>query len=104
MVINKMSSAEFFYTWRSNVIRCAFCSANIGSWREGDAPIIEHLRLSPSCGSAKGLNTASRQNPRRNNDVHKTYTTYGSNSALLNTVSTFLKVYLFILMRIIIFF
>jgi hypothetical protein len=65
---------------------------------KGDVPIIDHLRWSPSCGFAKGLNTgnipASLQEPSRSNDVCGPHITLTSNS-------TFLNVYLFILVRII---
>jgi E3 ubiquitin-protein ligase XIAP len=57
MDIYELPSAGFFYTNLGDVVRCAFCDVEVGKWEKGDVPIIDHLRWSPSCGFAKGLNT-----------------------------------------------
>lgn len=46
---NQMAAAGFYYTKRDDVVRCAFCGVQVGSWEEGDNPMHDHQRWSPAC-------------------------------------------------------
>lgn len=46
---NQMAAAGFYYTKRDDVVRCAFCGVEVGSWEEGDNPMHDHQRWSPAC-------------------------------------------------------
>jgi hypothetical protein len=52
---NHMVFAGFYFTNRSDVVRCAFCGVQVGCWEEGDDDFIEHRRWSPSCEYIRGL-------------------------------------------------
>ncbi|XP_075226324.1 death-associated inhibitor of apoptosis 1-like isoform X2 [Lycorma delicatula] len=45
----QMAAAGFYYTKRDDVVRCAFCGVEVGSWEEGDNPMHDHQRWSPAC-------------------------------------------------------
>ena len=55
MDVNQLAAAGFFFTNRGDVVRCAFCEAEIGQWVEGDDEFKEHQRWSPSCAFVKKL-------------------------------------------------
>lgn len=55
MDTNNLSAAGFYFTHRGDVVRCAFCGVEVGRWEEGDDPLSDHQRWSPSCGFIKGL-------------------------------------------------
>lgn len=55
MDINNLSAAGFYFTHKGDVVRCAFCGVEVGRWEEGDDPLSDHQRWSPSCGFIKGL-------------------------------------------------
>ncbi|XP_054260293.1 death-associated inhibitor of apoptosis 1-like [Macrosteles quadrilineatus] len=46
---SSMATSGFYYFQREDVVRCAFCGVEIGSWVEGDDPTLDHKRWSPSC-------------------------------------------------------
>lgn len=52
---NLLSAAGFYYTKIADVVRCAFCGVEVGRWEEGDEPLRDHQRWSPSCGFMRGL-------------------------------------------------
>jgi hypothetical protein len=52
---NRLEAAGVYYTSRLDIFRCAFCGVEVGWWREGDSPIANHKRFSPSCGFIKGF-------------------------------------------------
>lgn len=52
---NDMSAAGFYFTDREDVVRCAFCGVEVGRWEQGDDPLRDHQRWSPSCGFIKGF-------------------------------------------------
>lgn len=45
----QMASAGFYYTKKDDIVRCAFCGVEVGSWVEGDNPRVDHQRWSPAC-------------------------------------------------------
>jgi hypothetical protein len=109
MDIDKLVSAGFFYTNLGDVVRCAFCNVEVGRWEKGDDPMTDHLRWSPSCGFAKGLNTGniptpsaiSLQQPGCSNPVCEPHVAFTSNTGLPKS-SKYIFKRLFILVRIII--
>lgn len=44
-----MAAAGFYFLKREDIVRCAFCGVEVGSWVEGDDPMQDHERWSPSC-------------------------------------------------------
>ena len=52
---NYLAAAGFYFTNCGEVVRCAFCGAEVGYWKKGDNAIADHQRWSPSCGFIKGL-------------------------------------------------
>lgn len=44
-----MAAAGFYYLKREDIVRCAFCGVEVGCWVEGDDPMQDHERWSPSC-------------------------------------------------------
>jgi E3 ubiquitin-protein ligase XIAP len=62
---HRMAAAGFYYINQADVVRCAFCSVEVGHWEEGDDPFRDHQRWAPSCGFVRGLqvgNVPFRQN------------------------------------------
>ncbi|XP_039289307.1 death-associated inhibitor of apoptosis 1 isoform X2 [Nilaparvata lugens] len=45
----QMAEAGFYYTKKDDIVRCAFCGVEVGSWVEGDNPMVDHQRWSPAC-------------------------------------------------------
>ncbi|PSN55309.1 Death-associated inhibitor of apoptosis 1 [Blattella germanica] len=52
---HRLSAAGFYFTGRSDVVRCPFCGVEVGDWEEGDDPFRDHQRWSPSCGFVRGM-------------------------------------------------
>lgn len=52
---NMMASAGFYYLKREDIVRCAFCGVEIGSWVDGDDPMRDHERWAPSCRFVRKL-------------------------------------------------
>jgi hypothetical protein len=52
--INYLSAAGFYCTNWSDVVRCAFCGAEVGQWKGYNAFRV-HPCWSPTCGFIKGL-------------------------------------------------
>lgn len=50
-----MAAAGFYYLKREDVVRCAFCGVEVGCWVEGDDPMQDHERWSPSCRFVRKL-------------------------------------------------
>lgn len=44
-----MAAAGFYYLKVGDRVRCAFCGVEVGCWVEGDDPLQDHQRWSPSC-------------------------------------------------------
>jgi hypothetical protein len=84
MDINQLTAAGFFFTNRSDVVRCEFCEVVVGHWVEGDEAFKNHQRLSPSCAFIKDLFVRSipappktfQQEPSKSNDVCGFYMEY----------------------------
>lgn len=55
----RMAEAGFYYTRKSDLVKCAFCGIEIGKWEEGDDPIRDHLRWKPHCAFLKNLNVGN---------------------------------------------
>jgi len=74
---NRLASAGFYYTGWSDIVQCAFCLVEIGSWEEADCPFTDHQRWSPSCAFIKGFYAGTipidqpepTREPTRSNDV-----------------------------------
>ena len=47
--IHTLSEAGFFYTGKSDFVRCFSCGGGLKNWENGDDPWIEHARWFPSC-------------------------------------------------------
>lgn len=54
-----MAAAGFYFLKREDVVRCAFCGVEVGCWVEGDDPMQDHERWSPSCKFVKNLPVAN---------------------------------------------
>lgn len=52
---SSMASAGFYYMKREDIVRCAFCGVEVGCWVEGDNPMQDHERWSPSCRFVKKM-------------------------------------------------
>jgi hypothetical protein len=52
---NHLAAIGFYFTKCRDVVRCAFCSVEVGHWIQGDDPLESHQRLSPSCRFLRGL-------------------------------------------------
>jgi len=50
-----MAAAGFYFLKREDVVRCAFCGVEVGCWVEGDDPMHDHERWSPSCRFVRKL-------------------------------------------------
>lgn len=46
---SSLAKAGFYYTKRSDEVRCAFCSIEIHSWKQGDDAMTDHKKWSPHC-------------------------------------------------------
>lgn len=44
-----LAKAGFYYTRKEDVVKCAYCSIEIGKWEPGDDALADHRRWSPSC-------------------------------------------------------
>jgi hypothetical protein len=42
MDINQLATAGHFFTNRGDVVRCAFCEAEVGQWEKGDDAFKDH--------------------------------------------------------------
>ncbi|KAK7864875.1 hypothetical protein R5R35_010257 [Gryllus longicercus] len=70
---NSLATAGFYYLHKGDVVRCAFCGVEVAHWEEGDNPMEEHRRWSPSCpilrkstsnaGSSTSSSTNANSNP-----------------------------------------
>ena len=47
--IVELVSEGFYYWGESDFVRCVYCTAGIGEWKEGDIPSSRHRRISPWC-------------------------------------------------------
>ena len=56
---DRLAAAEFYFTNQSDMVRCAFCGVEIGSWQHGDDPFKDHALWSPSCGFTRSLSETS---------------------------------------------
>lgn len=50
---NVLALTGFFSTRQWDLVRCHFCSVEIGFWEEGDDIVSEHQRYAPSCDLLK---------------------------------------------------
>ncbi|RWS20685.1 baculoviral IAP repeat-containing protein 2-like protein, partial [Leptotrombidium deliense] len=46
---NDLAKAGFYYLKVGDEVRCAFCSGELDNWKQGDIPLIEHIRHYPRC-------------------------------------------------------
>jgi hypothetical protein len=84
MDVNQLAAAEFFFTNKGDVVRCAFCGVVVGQWKEGEDAFKDHQRWSPSCAFVKGLFVGkipappetSQKQPNSSNDVCGSYMEY----------------------------
>ena len=72
MDANQLAAAGFYFTNKSDVVRCAFCGVEVGHSEKGDDALKEHQRWSPSCGSSKGcvgsIPILSNEQPGKSSD------------------------------------
>lgn len=50
----KLAKAGLFFLNNSDIVRCAFCNIDLDHWMEGDDPMADHERWSPSCPFVTG--------------------------------------------------
>jgi len=57
---HQLARFGFYYYGPGDLVRCAFCSVEIGMWEEGDDVLIDHFRWSSNtCPLIRGLPTAN---------------------------------------------
>lgn len=49
MNVNDLAAAGFYYLNKGDLVRCPYCSIEVGKWVEGDDPVADHRRHSPHC-------------------------------------------------------
>ena len=64
-----VAAGFYLHNW-SDVVCCAFCEVQVGSWKVVDDVLKEHQRWSPSCSFVEGLFV--RNIPIRSNDQPET--------------------------------
>lgn len=52
---SSLAKAGFYYTKRSDMVRCAFCGIEIHSWKQGDDAMTDHRKWSPDCVFVRNL-------------------------------------------------
>lgn len=50
-----LAEQGFFYTQKSDIVRCAFCGLELGKWEAGDVPAADHRTWSPHCPLIRGV-------------------------------------------------
>jgi len=60
-VVDPTEAAEagFFYTGRSDILECFYCSVHIGKWEPKDRPVFEHIKFSRYCRFTLNLDTGN---------------------------------------------
>lgn len=49
-----LAKAGFYYTKKADIVKCAYCSIEIGHWQQGDNITTDHRKWSPNCVFLKG--------------------------------------------------
>lgn len=49
----EMAKAGFYYTGKSDIVRCSFCHWEFHEWKEGDDPLADHYKYVKHCDWAK---------------------------------------------------
>lgn len=57
---SSMVAAGFYYLKREDIVKCAFCGIEVGCWVEGDDPMQDHERWSPSCKFIRKLSDGAQ--------------------------------------------
>lgn len=47
--LRTLAAAGFYYTGKSDIVKCFECGIEISQWMEGDKPMTEHQRFSAFC-------------------------------------------------------
>jgi len=92
---NHLAEAGFYYTNLSGVLCCALCRAQVGHW-EGDDPIKDHQRWSPSCGLIRGLSSGTSLMVLPTSLPHRLSSLPEATSVGLNAVSTVICISFFV--------
>ncbi|XP_032681186.1 E3 ubiquitin-protein ligase XIAP-like [Odontomachus brunneus] len=45
----KLAAAGFYYTGELDIVKCFECGTETYKWQEGDEPLVDHKRQSPTC-------------------------------------------------------
>lgn len=45
----RLAAAGFYFTGKGDLVKCFYCHLELYKWIEGDNPIINHRRFSPTC-------------------------------------------------------
>ncbi|KAK4883074.1 hypothetical protein RN001_006393 [Aquatica leii] len=53
---SSLAKAGFYYVNKDDIVRCAFCSIEIGQWRHGDDAMQDHTKWSERCPFVLGIN------------------------------------------------
>lgn len=46
---DKLAAAGFYYTGELDIVKCFECGTETYKWQEGDEPMVDHKRQSPTC-------------------------------------------------------
>ena len=50
-----MAAVRFYFTKKSDIVRCSFCGVEVDNWENGQDALKENQLWSPFCEFAKGL-------------------------------------------------
>lgn len=54
-----LAAAGFYFTGHSDIVKCFDCHVTLCRWLEGEDPIMEHRRLSPTCSFVSNYQSES---------------------------------------------
>lgn len=66
-----LAHAGFFYTGRTDEVRCAFCRKCCDQWKTEDVPMAAHQRISPDCAFVRNELTICKNVPKENDVLDK---------------------------------
>jgi baculoviral IAP repeat-containing protein 7/8 len=55
--IKELARYGFYYTGREDIVKCQFCTVEVGQWERESSVYHEHRRWSPNCPLLKGEST-----------------------------------------------
>lgn len=58
-----LAKAGFFYTGKSDIVRCFSCGGCLHEWKEGDDPLEEHAKFFPNCQFLQSVKSSAEAIP-----------------------------------------